>query len=101
MFVLHAMPGRGSSCVRTSNGAEAGRYVFHNISLAGNINHQGISPGGHDEPNVLERRRPAEGSHVTDSILKPTVWLFFAVGGRCHSVLSRGGLGDGLCLSRL
>ena len=60
-LVLHAASGRGGGQLRLPQGAVAGRHELPDLSPGRPADRRRLSDGRHDEPDLLQRARPAEG----------------------------------------
>ena len=94
--LLHAASGRGSRVLRLPHGAAGRRHALPHLPAGRSAHRQRLSHDRHDEPDLLQRRRPAEGPPAAGDVLGARPRLLHHLRQPGHAVHPGGGLGDGL-----
>ena len=95
-LVLHAAHGRGGGELRLPQGARARRHELPDLSPGRAADRRRLSDARHDEPDLLQRARSAEGPPAAGDVLVARARLLLDLGQSRHAVHPGGRLGDGV-----
>ena len=95
-LLLHAAHGRGGGELRLPHGARARRHELPDLSPGRAADRRRLSDARDDEPDLLQRARPAEGPPAAGDVFVARARLLLDLGQSRHPVHPGGRLGDGV-----
>ena len=95
-LVLYAAHGRGGGQLRVPARARTGRHELSDLPAGRALDRRRLSDGRNDEPDLFERRGPAQGPSASGDVCLQGARLLFDFGESRDAIHPGGGLGDGL-----